>query len=215
MTGWSHSWEVVKLPTETFYNLPEAKQQAIIEAAVAEFAASPYDKASLSKIVAKAGIAKGSMYQYFENKRELYLYILDLAYAQKKRFLKDVFDQADDFFATLKRYYRRSYLFAKEFPLYHKIINHYWDYCAEFEEEIRTSRELRANDFLTMLQQAIENGQVNPELNQEAAFFVYHSVGKELIDNFIELSETDQAQHLQFIDAVLDVLAEGLQIRKE
>ena len=66
-----------------------------------------------------------------------------------------------------------------------------------------------------MLQQAIENGQVNPELNQEAAFFVYHSVGKELIDNFIELSETDQAQHLQFIDAVLDVLAEGLQIRKE
>ena len=215
VTGWSHSQEVLKLPTDTFLNLPKAKQEAIIAAAVDEFAASPYDSASLSKIVAKAGIAKGSMYQYFENKRELYLYILNLAYEQKRLFLKDVFTDADDFFATLKRYYRRSFLFAQEYPLYHKIINHYWDYCAEFEEEVRASRELRANDFLSMMKQAIDQGQVDPNIDQEAAFFVYHSVGKELIDNFLALSEADKTEHLNFIDSVLDVRALGLQKRKE
>jgi len=203
------------LPTETFNNLPKDKQEAIIRAAVAEFAKSAYEQASLTKIVAQAGIAKGSMYQYFENKRELYLYILNMAYAEKKRFLQGVFDEDDDFFATLKRYYRRSYLFAKEFPLYHRVITHYWDYCAEFDQEIRSSRELRANEFIGMLEAAIENRQANPDIDKDAAFFVYHSVGKELIENFLELSEDVQEQHLQFIDQVLDVLALGLKKRKE
>lgn len=203
------------MPTETFYNLPKAKQEAVINAAVAEFARSPYDQASLTKIVAEADIAKGSMYQYFDNKRELYLYILNMAYAEKKRFLQDVFDEEDDFFATLKRYYRRSYLFAREYPLYHRIITHYWDFCAEFEEEIKASRELRANEFISMLEAAVAKGQANPEIDKDAAFFVYHSVGKELIENFLELSEDDQEKHLKFIDQVLDVLALGLQTRKE
>ncbi|HHX02114.1 MAG TPA: TetR/AcrR family transcriptional regulator [Firmicutes bacterium] len=203
------------MPTETFNNLPKDKQEAIIRAAVAEFAKSAYEQASLTKIVAQAGIAKGSMYQYFENKRELYLYILNMAYAEKKRFLQGVFDEDDDFFATLKRYYRRSYLFAKEFPLYHRVITHYWDYCAEFDQEIRSSRELRANEFIGMLEAAIENRQANPDIDKDAAFFVYHSVGKELIENFLELSEDVQEQHLQFIDQVLDVLALGLKKRKE
>ena len=203
------------MPTETFNNLPKDKQEAIIRAAVAEFAKSAYEQASLTKIVAQAGIAKGSMYQYFENKRELYLYILNMAYAEKKRFLQGVFDEDDDFFATLKRYYRRSYLFAKEFPLYHRVITHYWDYCAEFDQEIRSSRELRANEFIGMLEAAIENRQANPDIDKDAAFFVYHSVGKELIENFLELSEDVQEQHLQFIDQVLDVVALGLKKRKE
>jgi len=203
------------LPTETFYNLPKAKQEAVINAAVAEFARSPYDQASLTKIVAEADIAKGSMYQYFDNKRELYLYILNMAYAEKKRFLQGVFDEEDDFFATLKRYYRRSYLFAREYPLYHRIITHYWDFCAEFEEEIKASRELRANEFISMLEAAVAKGQANPGIDKDVAFFVYHSVGKELIENFLELSEDDQEKHLKFIDQVLDVLALGLQTRKE
>jgi len=203
------------LPTETFYNLPKAKQEAVINAAVAEFARSPYDQASLTKIVAEADIAKGSMYQYFDTKRELYLYILNMAYAEKKQFLQGVFDEEDDFFATLKRYYRRSYLFAREYPLYHRIITHYWDFCAEFEEEIKASRELRANEFISMLEAAVAKGQANPGIDKDAAFFVYHSVGKELIENFLELSEDDQEKHLKFIDQVLDVLALGLQTRKE
>jgi len=80
---------------------------------------------------------------------------------------------------------------------------------------VRASRELRANDFLSMMKQAIDQGQVDPNIDQEAAFFVYHSVGKELIDNFLALSEADKTEHLNFIDSVLDVLALGLQKRKE
>ena len=61
------------MPKETFFNLPEVKRGAILDAALEEFAAYPYDQASVNRIVARAGIPKGSFYQYFENKKDLYL----------------------------------------------------------------------------------------------------------------------------------------------
>ena len=66
------------MPKETFFNLPEAKRQRIIDLALAEFAEKDYDTASISRIVSQAGIAKGSFYQYFENKEDLYTYLLTL-----------------------------------------------------------------------------------------------------------------------------------------
>jgi len=217
VTGWSHGEEVDSVPKPTFFNLPESKQQAIITAAIEEFAAQPYELASVSKIVSKANIAKGSMYQYFENKRELYLYVLDLAYAKKKQFLQTVFTDRNDFFTTLKQYYKRSYMFACAYPMEHQIITNYWErYCEEeFDQQIKASRELRAADFLRLMAEAAKDGQINPHLDQDAVFFVYHSVGKELIDNFTGIPETDYEQHLRFIENVLDVLAEGLRKRRE
>ena len=59
------------MPKETFLNLPEEKRNRILDAAIQEFAANPYDVASISNIVRKVGIAKGSFYQYFEDKKDL------------------------------------------------------------------------------------------------------------------------------------------------
>lgn len=64
------------MPKPTFLNLPDAKRDRITELALDEFSTHPYRQASLSRIVARAGIAKGSMYQYFENKLDLYRWLV-------------------------------------------------------------------------------------------------------------------------------------------
>jgi len=64
------------MPKPTFLNLPDNKRNRIIELALDEFSTHPYRQASLSRIVARAGIAKGSMYQYFENKLDLYRWLV-------------------------------------------------------------------------------------------------------------------------------------------
>lgn len=64
------------MPKPTFENLPRDKRDRIVELSIEEFAARPYHAASLSRIVARAGIAKGSVYQYFENKLDLYRWLL-------------------------------------------------------------------------------------------------------------------------------------------
>lgn len=58
-----------------FNHLKKEKQEIIINAALKEFAENKYEKASTNKIVQEAGISKGSLFNYFENKKELYLYL--------------------------------------------------------------------------------------------------------------------------------------------
>lgn len=48
-----------------------------------EFGLHRYRDASISQIVSDLGIAKGSVYQYFDGKRELYLYLLEVASTRK------------------------------------------------------------------------------------------------------------------------------------
>ena len=75
------------MPQQTFFNLPEEKRQQILQVAIDEFAENEYDNVSISRIVARAGIAKGSFYQYFSDKEDLYGYILGLIAEAKREFM--------------------------------------------------------------------------------------------------------------------------------
>lgn len=72
-------------PSPTFANLPAEKRDRIVELAIEEFSERSYRAASLSRIVARAGIAKGSIYQYFEDKLDLYRWLLLEEVPRRKR----------------------------------------------------------------------------------------------------------------------------------
>ncbi len=60
-----------------FYSLPEEKQQQIIRAGFRVFSQSSYRKSPMSEIAAAAGISKSLLFHYFQNKKELYLFLWD------------------------------------------------------------------------------------------------------------------------------------------
>lgn len=62
---------------EKFYNLPEDKQQKIINAGYRVFSQNSYKKSPVSEIAAEAGISKSLLFHYFKNKKELYLFLWD------------------------------------------------------------------------------------------------------------------------------------------
>lgn len=198
------------MPKETFLNLGSERKENIVRAALEEFARHPYEQASLSRIVKKSGIAKGSMYQYFEGKLGLYRYIVDLAYKEKKKFVNQAFELEGHIFDILEEYYRLSYLFAQEFPLQHQVTNQFWDSRAQdLHKQLEEGKTRREEDFSHFLEKAVKSGAVNPRLDPEAIFFVYHAVGKHLIDQF------DRKNDDEFFKGVLDVLRYGLEVRKE
>lgn len=55
-----------------FHRLPTEQQEALLDAALEEFAAHGYGGASLNRIIAAAGVSKGAMYYYFDSKVDLY-----------------------------------------------------------------------------------------------------------------------------------------------
>jgi len=64
------------LPTQTFFRLPEEKRERLMEAAWREFMSVRFDEASINRIVREARIPRGSFYQYFEDKTDLFFHLL-------------------------------------------------------------------------------------------------------------------------------------------
>ncbi|MCB9760330.1 MAG: TetR/AcrR family transcriptional regulator [Alphaproteobacteria bacterium] len=92
------------MPKETFFNLPEDKRERIVQLAIEEFSERPYRQASLSRIVSRAGIAKGSIYQYFDNKADLYGWLLTEETPRRKLawFAEKAPPEGKDFFSLLE-----------------------------------------------------------------------------------------------------------------
>lgn len=66
-----------RLPKPTFIKLPIDKKETLIRAAIKEFSRAPLFEASIANIIKEAGIPRGSFYQYFEDKEDLYYFLLD------------------------------------------------------------------------------------------------------------------------------------------
>jgi AcrR family transcriptional regulator len=65
------------VPKQTFFNLQQDKRKKLIESAEIEFTRVPLFEASIANIIKMAGISRGSFYQYFEDKDDLYFYLLE------------------------------------------------------------------------------------------------------------------------------------------
>lgn len=89
---------------QKFYDLPQEKQDRILNAALEVFAKNPYKKAPTSEIAAKAGISKSLLFHYFKNKKELYLFLFDyvIEFSQEMRDFEKVWEESD-FMEILKR----------------------------------------------------------------------------------------------------------------
>jgi AcrR family transcriptional regulator len=107
------------MPLKTFMNLDEKRQKEIIDTCLKEFALRDYNKVSLSKIIAKLGLAKGSFYRYFQSKRDLYEYLIE--YAKKLNiglFEQTLKDPGDDIFEAWARFYAEAARLDNEYPVF-------------------------------------------------------------------------------------------------
>lgn len=171
------------MPSQTFFNLPTKRRQLIIDCAIAEFAAHDYDIASISNIVKQAKIAKGSFYQYFENKKELYLYLIDLASQAKAAFLKQAqTPKADaDFFSHLRWLFSTGIQFKLRYPALSQIVNRLTFGDIPFREEVlQKSREASSDYLLDLVIRGQQQGDVDADLDPHLAVYAIQSLSSGL-----------------------------------
>ena len=65
------------MPKDTFFRLPDDKRNRILKGAKKEFYNCTFSEASINRIIKDAEIPRGSFYQYFEDKKDLYLYVIE------------------------------------------------------------------------------------------------------------------------------------------
>lgn len=87
--------------TETFLRLPAEKRNRFLDAAWEEFTVVPYAEVSINKIIRRAGIPRGSFYQYFTDKSDLFSYLLTDVRLRAVQLFEDMLDHArGDLFAV-------------------------------------------------------------------------------------------------------------------
>ncbi len=99
------------MPRPRFHKLTQDQQQAILGAALDEFASYGFNAASLNRIIDAAGISKGSMYYYFDGKEDLYAHVahveLGRLFEVTGPFPAPTARAPDDFWSALEDYYLR------------------------------------------------------------------------------------------------------------
>lgn len=74
---------------QTFDNLPVEKKQRVLEACIHEFGEHGYDGSSVDRVIKRAGISKGGLYEYVSSKEELFLYTVEYTYTHLYDYLKN------------------------------------------------------------------------------------------------------------------------------
>lgn len=82
------------MPKQTYFNLPQSKREAIIGGAKQAFSHQRYDRVTIDSIVACAGIPKGSFYQYFTGKDDLFSHMFANFGTEKYQLLIQEFDSS-------------------------------------------------------------------------------------------------------------------------
>jgi len=106
------------MPNQTFFNLPIEKHDRIMEATIKELGLHTYEHVNLSNIVRDSGIPRGSFYQYFNNKDDLYQYFITHIGKKKIEHWGDLYSKELDI-PFLDRFYEiciQGFTFAKDNP---------------------------------------------------------------------------------------------------
>lgn len=106
------------MANQTFLNLTVTRQEEILLTAYEEFAIKGFDAASLSSIIKKLNLAKGSFYRYFNSKKELYAFLVNDAFTKRLSNLEQLVEEDQhDFFQLIEDNFMAKVQFDLENPI--------------------------------------------------------------------------------------------------
>jgi len=201
----------LRMPKETFFNLDEQKKERIMRAAVNEFCMHGFEKGNIGNVSRKAGVSKGSMYQYFQNKKELFLYCVQWSselFVKKYNISDDLPDTTANFFdymyeSSKTLFFQMSeerelVIFLQDVFLgkYKSLMNESFEYMQRISDEL----------MLKFIRQGKEKGYIRKDIDDEllcifatavAYKFKEHSLnkakllGEDILDVPFEAFETE------------------------
>ena len=205
------------MPKDTFFNLTEAKKDRVVNAAIDEFATQGFHKARITAITKKAEIAKGSFYQYFDNKRDLFKYIINTTVNKKLEFInQDMMVNQDQysFFQLLREIYRSGIRFARENPQLVAIGNILINNKDLQQETWGEQKDKSISFYQTLLETGITKGELDPTIDTELISRLLTGLNYSLIDIIYKdekINVDNIEKEINNIDKIVDFIKNGIQ----
>jgi len=214
----------ILMPKKTFFRLPVEKQQRLLVAAHAEFSRVPFNEASVSNIIKAAGIPRGSFYQYFEDKADIFFYDLNKMRDSSKEDLKTAILRADgDLFAAMRIFFKamaEEIINGEDAPFYKHLFLH-----TDYKDRRKMSPELKHShhsEGLTFLIEHIDYSLLKFDRDQsEELEILFHQLMNNVfqgIASYYMHQDTEQALTIEQVEhrfnLVVDWLENGASARK-
>jgi len=198
--------------TTQFLRLTDEKRKRILEASIVEFSEKGYEGASMNKVVESAGISKGSLFNYFQTKSSLFLYVYELALKQVKSYLREVRDKTsqDPFFQRLEKIMYAGVKFINDHHRLARIYFHllYTSDAPRSRDILNRIRQLSAHYLSEIIQEGIHRGEVNPELKLEQAVFLIDSSLNQFLYHYH--TSSGQVDVQEWVEGLMSVFRRGL-----
>ncbi len=134
------------MPKQTFINLPKKKKDNILNEAMLEFGHYGFDLASIQRIIEQSGISRGSFYQYFEDKADIFGEVLIEISARKMKYLEPVLESKEEYglFELIEKLVMQAVEFGMDDPL-----------AFQIGKDLLTSKTLNVKEFMISLKEEI------------------------------------------------------------
>lgn len=198
------------MPKDTFNNLSEEKKKRIFDAAVQEFSARRFSEASINQIVKNAGIPKGSFYQYFADKEDIYLYMVEEISKDIHEILgnREIFNPSDSFFETVIQRAKGTIKVGQTRPEYTKIGALTVIDNSEFMLQL-----LRASNekYIEIIERDKHRGLIKPEIDSEVVIkMIYIFVISEYL-----YSGFDETGYLKKVEGAVQMIKQGIAVHHD
>lgn len=192
------------MPKKTFFNLTEDKQKNILDASIQVFSTGTFKEVKVSDIIKKASIPRSSFYDYFDDKMDLYRFIIDNIGEKKAKYYElDLKD--NDFFILLRSYIYAGIKFISYEPELNAIAKNFLSDKA-LMASMYPDRAVGANDaFKSMLVQAVQAGQIRENIDLDFVSRTLNILATELM---IEGAKDDNKSLELVLEEIADKMIE-------
>lgn len=198
------------MPKSTFNNLSDEKKERIFDAALQEFSTRRFSEASLNHIIKNAGIPKGSFYQYFESKEDLYLYMREVVSKEMADLLSNIngIDSDADVFEVIKQETREFLERGKVKPGYVEVAMLMEIDDSEFIKKIRKSSSSR---YVKMLECDKERDRIKPEVDSE---LVINMISRFSLNEYFK-NGSDKEKYFKNLNDAFKIIKDGIAVSKD
>lgn len=127
---------------ELFENLDKEKRDRIINASLKEFASKGFDLASTNVIVKEANISKGSLFNYFDNKKGLYTSMVDYSASIIEKIYEVVDLDETDLFKKIEAIGLAKLNIQKRYP---QVFDFLFSMATEDSKEVQNVNQTKIN----------------------------------------------------------------------
>jgi len=202
------------MPTKRFANLPEEKRQRIAEAAIAEYIQNGIDAAEVAGIVRRAGIPRGSFYQYFDDMSDLFGYVFTHLATIKMAHLGEVLGQAGKipFVDYVESTFRAGLQFARTYPQGMAFARRvYSSVDPVVAAQVKSAMQLGVDHYLPLIDQDKAKGLIRASVDSLVLARFVMAVFSDVVASAMLHESGDDQESLAMADTLFDILRHGIQ----